>query len=81
MFVLVVSLGSVPSENLLQGAQTFRADTQTSEDSAGSGTEVAKQTASLMAFLSSKELTTSAKSSRVWYVGDGLGTIPKKVYE
>ena len=45
-----------------------------------SETDTARQTASLLALLSSKDLAPTVKSSRVW-LGNGLRTVAKKVHE
>ena len=80
VLVLVVSMGTVPSESSLQGTRIFRMGMH---DDGGSASEanLAHRAASLIALVAAKDQNPLSKSlSRVW-LGDGLGVVAKRVHE
>ena len=73
-----VSLGTVPSSDVLKGLLPFEAGGSTGEEVGETlAVRAAKQASSLMALLSSQA---SMKAQKVW-LGEGLGSVPKRTYK
>jgi len=77
-----VSLGTVPSSDVLKGLLPFEAGGSTGEEVGETpAVRAAKQASSLVALLSSQaESGASMKAQKVW-LGEGLGSVPKRTYE
>lgn len=78
-FCFLVRLGVIPEEGLLRETPTFPSESQLREDGSVEAS-VAGKMASLMSLLVAQESGSLAKSSQVW-LGEGLGTISKKLYD
>jgi len=77
-----VSLGTVPSSDVLKGLLPFEAGGSTGEEVGETpAVRAAKQASSLVALLSSQaESGASMKAQKVW-LGEGLGSVPKRTYD
>ena len=81
--IVTASLGKTPGEEELKDAPVFP---QTEHKEAGgeqesSSARVAQQTNTLMSLIKAHDsLSSASKASRVW-LGDGLGSIPKRVHD
>ena len=80
---VTASLGKLPGEDELKDTPVFpqTKDKEAAEDKESSSARVAQQTNTLMSLIKAHDsLSSSSKTSRVW-LGDGLGSIPKRVYD
>ena len=77
-----VSLGTLPGGSALAGLpQSDGGGGSSCEEGEGSAAQLATQASSLMALLTSRAaLDTPSKSSKIW-LGEGLGSIPKRTYD
>ena len=77
-----VSLGTLPGGSVLAGLpQSDGGGGSSREEGERSTAQLATQASSLMALLTSRAaLDTPSKSSKIW-LGEGLGSIPKRTYD
>ena len=86
----VVALGTLQEKGALAGVPVFGKEpdkiVEVDKDPTAAGANesvarVAQQTSTLLSLLATQEvLTSTSKSTRVW-LGDGLGSIPKRVHD
>ena len=82
-FLVTVSLGKMPGEEALKGTPLFSKgkEADATEIREPTSTRVAQQTNTLMSLINAHEsLNVASKGSRIW-LGEGLGSIPKRVHE
>lgn len=80
---LSATLEKLPGSEELKDAPVFPStvDKESGEPTEASSAQVAQQTSTLMSLMKAHDsLSSSSKSSRVW-LGDGLGSIPKRVHD
>ena len=77
-----VSLGTLPGGSALAGLpQSESGEGSSREEGETSTAQLATQASSLMALLTSRAaLDMPSKSSKIW-LGEGLGSIPKRMYD
>ena len=76
-----VSLGTLPEGSALAGLPQSESGEGSSREGETSTAQLATQASSLMALLTSRvALDTPSKSSKIW-LGEGLGSIPKRMYD
>ena len=86
VFYVTVAIGELPREDALKGAPVFpdakeAGDGGKKEPQDATAVRVAQQTNTLMSLIKAHEsFEGSSKSSRIW-LGEGLGSIPKRVHD